>query len=338
MIAADGTERAFSTGGRTVLSRGLCRFRLFRAPVGLSRAQIARAARTFAEAHAPFEDSGILVLRSPLGAEIWYWDRAVVGDHRAVPESVLRPDGQGWRVLACDEGFEAQYWDEGGLVASTWRRGAFGRDQWAAFVLGVDQVTTDAPDAPPEVEHIGLALGRSWRAREIKPPPTWREAEQGALTLGLCASALALFFVGQALHADFASNAVKIQAAAAEQRIGADPRLTRVREHTALLRDYADAMSGADVLAAAAQAFEVFKQFNVEVSEWRVDQRNFRATLNASMADVPLREIVAALEASSLLCRVEPNLSSAEGSLELTATLSSSPTECAGGQADGATQ
>lgn len=313
-----------------MLSRALCRFRLFRAPAALTRTQIARAARTFAAAHAPFVDTGSLVLRSPHGAEIWYWDKSELpaGAASGAPESVLRAPGDGWRIVACEEGFEAQYWERGGLLASTWRRQAFTPEQWAAFVMGVEGAERDAPNAPPPPEQVRLQLGARWRGRQIKAPPTWRDGELYALTAGLCAAALTAFFVGQALHADLRARGYAARLAALEQRVASDPRLERVREHMAVLRGYNGVGGGADVLSAAADAFAVFGQFGLEVNSWRIDARSFHATLNASMMDLPLREIVAALEATPLLCGVEPNLSSQQGMVELMASTPSADGSC----------
>ena len=54
-----------------------------------------------------------------------------------VPETILRDAGDGWRVIACAEGVEAQYWEDRTLLASSWRREPFTREQWTAFALGV---------------------------------------------------------------------------------------------------------------------------------------------------------------------------------------------------------
>jgi hypothetical protein len=311
-----------------VLSRALCRFKLYRAAPGLSRAQIARAARTYAEAHAPFADTGMLVLRAKHGAEIWYWDKAQAGAVKSGPESLLREPGDGWRVLACGEGFEAQYWDDGGLIASTWRRQNFSQEQWAAFVLGVDAAKHEAPRMPPPPIDLPLLARAHWRARVIKPPWSWRDGETSAWSLALCALALAAFFAGQALHLEAITRSQAQAATAIEASIASDAALARARERTELLRAFNRVNAGGDALAAFADALSVFKTFNIEASTWRVDAQGLQATLNVSMTDIPLREVVAALEAKAHLCRVEPNLSSREGALELTAKLEGEAGAC----------
>jgi hypothetical protein len=306
------------------LSRAVCRFRLYRAAPGLSRAQIDRAARTHAEAHAPFDDTGAILLRSPHGAEIWYWDKAQSG--AGVPESLDWGIGEGWRVLVCAEGFEAQYWEAGGLVASSWRRQQFTRDQWAAFVLGVEGI--DPPAAPPSPETVTRT--RNWKRRQIKPPLSWRDGETMAFSVALCATALAAFFAAQGMRYEGIARAEVAQAAVIEASIAADPALARARERVQLLREFDRAGGDGEGLAALVDALAVFKTFNLEAQGWRVDDDGFRAALNASMADVPLREVVAALEASPRLCGVEPNLSSREGALELTAKIEGGGSRCGG--------
>lgn len=320
--------------GAVTLSRALCRFKLYRAAPGLSRTQIARAAHTFVEAHVPFADTGVFLLWSPHGAEIWYWDKAQIAAAAGAaplkvsgPESLFREPGEGWRILACVEGYEAQYWEHGGLVASTWRRQAFSPQQWAAFVLGVEASVYEPPEAPPTPTRLQLLTQARWRRRQIKPPPTWQGAETMAISVALCAAGLAAFFMGQALHYESNARAHAREAAAIEASIASDPALRRARERTQLLADFSSASSVGDAIAAVADALTVFKTFGVTAESWRADQAGFRATLNVSITDIPLREVVAGLEATPLLCGVEPNLSSREGALEITASL-----ERAGGQ------
>lgn len=322
--------------GAILLSRALCRFSLYRASPELSRAHIARAVRTHAEANAPFVETGTLLLRSPHGAEIWYWDKAQASagvSSKALttlaPESLFREAGEGWRILACVEGFEAQYWQEGGLVASTWRRHAFTREQWIAFALGVEAAAHEPPDTPPAPTNTRLLTHALWRGREIKPPLTWRDAETAAASFALCLSGLAAFFVGQGLHFEEDARASARETAAIEESIASNPALRRARERAELLLAFNSANAGADALTAAVDALSVFKQFGVEAESWRADQSGFHAILSASISDIPLRDVVAALEATPLLCGVEPNLSSREGALELSAALETAGATCA---------
>lgn len=306
-----------------VLSRALCRYQYFRAAPNLNRGQIARAARTFAEANNPFPESSSIVLRAPHGAGVWWWDRAQLAalglEARDIsPESVWRAPAGGWRVLACGEGFEAQYWEEGALIASTWRREPFTREQWRAFVLSVPEFSLDAPDDQPTPEILALA-DASWRGRQIKAPMSWREVEMGAVTVALCGVALAAFFAGQALrHEAFARDAEK-ELATVEAQGRADPRIASANERAQVLREFAASTSGADALAIAADIFDTLSRYQITPNAWAVNAGTAELTIDAIPGETPIRDIAAALEASPRLCGVTPELAGRDGGVELRA-------------------
>ncbi len=266
------------------------------------------------------------MLRSPHGAEIWYWDKTQSGS--GIPESLGFEPGEGWRVLACGEGFEAQYWEAGGLLASSWRRQPFTREQWAAFALGVEGA--DPPGSPPAPEAPKRGRG-NWKRRQIKPPLGWRDAETMAFSVTLCAAALAAFFAAQAFRLESSAREQGAQAAAIEANIAADPALARARERIELLHEFGRASGDGEKLAALVDALTVFKTFNLEAHSWRVEEGGFRVTLGVSITDLPLREVVAALEATPHMCGVEPNLSTGEGALELTAKIEGAQGRCGAG-------
>lgn len=325
--SADGALTRDRPGRRVVLSRALCRYRHFRAPAGLSPRQVASAARTFAQAHAPYEDTGSLIFRTPLGAGVWFWDQARVAAACAdaapralVPEPLLRGPGEGWRLLECVEGYEAQYWESGALIASTWRRNIFAREQWAAFVLGVDAPLLDAPDSPPALDHAPLRMGANWRRNLIGAPLTWRDGEQMLLSGALCALALAAFFGGQAMRHDQAARADTRAAAALEASMSQEPAQQRVRERLDLLRAYQAATASVDALGASSEAIAVLAGFGLEPLRWRADQEGLSVTAPGNVNDLPVRDIVTALEATASLCGVEPAFG--QGEVEFRARIS----------------
>ena len=317
-------EAARATLSRgVVLSRALCRHKPFRAAPGLTRAQVARAARTYAEAHAPFVETGSLVLRTLQGAAIWYWDKAQLatlgagsaGD-KVSPESVWRTGGDGWRILACAEGFEAQYWEDGGLIASSWRREPFTREQWAAFVLGIESFERAPPDDPPAPQRVPMD-DASWRRAQIKAPLGWRDLELGALSAGLCAVALAAMFAGQALRHDGGARAAARQADAIAARARQDANIARAHERAILLNEYAGSFADANALAAIGDAFTVLGRFGVQAQSWSADRQRLSLAIASAITETPVREIVAALEETPTLCSVTPELAGAESGFEL---------------------
>ncbi len=335
VLREDSVPGEHPSGRSVVLSRALCRYRHFRAPPGLSGRQVAGAARTYAQAHAPFDDAGSLIVRTPLGAGIWFWDQARVAaaysgapPRLLVPESLLRSDGEGWRVLACNEGVEAQYWEDGALLASSWRRTPFTREQWAAFALAVEGPAVRPPnDPPPALEAPGRGDAH-WRRNLIGEPLSWRTGEAACTTVALCALALTAFFSGQALRYDGAAGADARAVAALEARMSADAAQQRVRERLGMLSAYQAVHAGADALGASAEGLAAFAQFGLEPQSWSVNGGVFSASVAGGVSELPVREIIAAMEAAPSLCAAEPAF--LEGMVEFRARVTSAEAPCGG--------
>lgn len=333
MLREDSLHGERATGRAVVLSRALCRYRHFRAPPGLSRRQVAGAARTYAQAHAPFDNTGTLIVRTPLGAGVWFWDQARVAasydgapPRALVPESLLRSEGEGWRVLTCDEGVEAQYWEDGALLASSWRRAPFTREQWAAFALGVEAPALRPPNDPPPAIEAARRSDAHWRRNLIGEPLSWRTGETACATIALCAMALTAFFSGQALRYDGAAGADARAVAALEARMAGDAAQQRVRERMGLLSAYDAAHRGVDALGASAEGLGVFAQLSLEPQSWSVRSGVFAASIAGGVSELPVREIIAALEASPSLCAAEPAF--LEGMVEFRARVTSVEAPC----------
>lgn len=310
-----------------VLSRALCRFRHYRAPQNLSSSQLAKAARVFAEAHAPFANTGMLILRSLNGAGIWYWDRAKLAAHEPVgqasPESVWREAGEGWRVVTCVEGFEAQYWHEQRLLASTWRRQAFTPSQWSAFALSVEAPAEAAPAEPPAPIALPMSDG-TWRNKITKEPLGWRDAERAGVTVAICAAAVAALFVGQALHSDQIAKREQARAETIQHTFREDHEIARALEQRRLVNAYATATRHPQVLLAATEAHEVLSRFGLRASTWRASEEGLSVIVDASISDAPVRDIVAAIEEAPHLCNAVPEVAG-PGRFEIRATISECP-------------
>ena len=307
-----------------LISRALCRYVYFDPPQALTPQQLARAARTFAEASAPYPDAGMILLRWPRGAGVWYWDKgrfgAAVGAGRVLPESIWRQPGEGWRIIACAEGYEAQYWEDGGLRAATWRRTLFSPQQWAAFALSVNKPKLEAPDAPPAAATLPM-VSAQWRKIEIKAPPGWRDLQNGALAVSLCAAALSTFFAGQALHYDSQRRAEENARAEVFSHMRGDDNITRMRANVELIDSFRRVADGVNVLGATAAAFGVFTQANIVVHDWSVDEREFRAVIDRPQG--PMRELLGALEAAPELCVARPEIIAGGQRAEVRVTLAS---------------
>lgn len=276
-----------------------------------------------AEAHAPFANSAWLALRAPDGAEIWYWDRDRLPSDIATasPESVWRAPAEGWRIVACIDGFEAQCIVDGRLIASTWRRERFDESHWASFVASVDASAPPAPAAPPQAQSVSLGDSQ-WRRRRIKAPLGWKDAEHAGISVAACSIAVTLFFAGQTLRHDARGDAAERAAAATEALFLADPDLRRARERQGLATAAADAIGGLLVLRAMPDVLSVFDQFAIEPRALTLEGTEFRAVID--QPEYPVREIIARLEETGWLCGVTPEIISRGGGVELRGAAKSS--------------
>lgn len=319
-----------------VLSRALCRFRAYLAPQNLSGAQLAKAARVYAEVHAPFASTGFIVLRAANGAGIWYWDREKLKAFEPIgqvsPESVWRSPGDGWHVLACVDGYEAQYWQGGDLLASTWRRQSFTVAQWSAFALSVDAPVLAPPTTPPEPVALPLVDG-TWRGKLIKDPLSWRDLEKAGVSVAICAIAVAALFCGQALRSGQIAEREQARGGVVAATMREDREIARALEQRRLITAYAAATAHSRVLTAATEAHEALSRFGLRASSWRVSEEGLSLIVDASITEAPVREIVAAIEEAPHLCNAVPEVAG-PGRFEVRANVIASTGACTSG--DGA--
>jgi|CXWL01.1.fsa_nt_gi hypothetical protein len=327
LVDAAGQPVAANAVRTLALSRALCRFHSFRAPPGLSSGQVVQAARLAAETNAPFSPSGSLILRTEGGASIWYWDGARVAElfgTRAVnvaPESVFSAAHDGWRIVESLDGYEAQYWQNGALQASTWRRRPLDAAQWTLFVQGVENADTPAPATPPTPEKPAFDASGAWRRQQVKPPLSWADAEKAAAGVAFCAAGVAAFLVGQSLRLDGDARRDTARAAEISQVLSADENARRAEAQLALIQNYQTAMAAPDVLNAAADALEVLHRLDLQVGDWSVDGETLRLVLVQTASEIEVRDLVAALEAAPALENVEPQFRGRDQGLEINATL-----------------
>ncbi|MGE0741136.1 MAG: hypothetical protein AB7O98_07315 [Hyphomonadaceae bacterium] len=330
LITAEGSATTAGAASAVAISRALCRVHFFEAVEGLSGRQFAQAARMAAEANKPFEDADWIVLRSKRGATIWYWDKArlpgevdaLAARGRLAPESVSFAPGEGWRIVRALEGYEAQYWEDGVLLASTWRRRPFTPDQWRLFVQGVRAPVFTAPDAPPADVPAGFDTSGAWRRDLIRRPLGWSDVESVAATALVCVFGLLMFFTGHALHHDMRARDDISAAAAITERMAADPQAARSNAHLQVISLYQQTMAAQDVFGVAATAFETLNGYGATPTAWSIDQERLRITLQQTPQDVNVRDLVAALEALPQIERVEPQFRGTHESLEIEAVLS----------------
>ncbi|HCK83176.1 MAG TPA: hypothetical protein DHW63_01230, partial [Hyphomonadaceae bacterium] len=114
--------------------------------------------------------------------------------------------------------------------------------------------------------------------------------------------------------------------AALEARMAGDAAQQRVRERMGLLSAYDAAHRGVDALGASAEGLGVFAQLSLEPQSWSVRSGVFAASIAGGVSELPVREIIAALEASPSLCAAEPAF--LEGMVEFRARVTSVEAPC----------
>lgn len=317
-----------------MLSRGLCRFGFMPAPAGLSLTQADRAARLYAETHGPFAATDHVVVRQVEGYGIWWWDadqvRAIAPDwrydaQRIAPETLLQPPGDGWRHVACLDGFEAQHWLHSALTHSTWRRRPFTRDQWAAFVQSVEDSPHPPSNEPPTHEKLELLADLSWRRRRVRPPQTGPQLER--LVWGAVAACVlvAAGFIGHGIRATADTLTRNAQLAELRAAGGAATQDQVLRADLATLQTLAEIQDRPNPLVVTAELHRVLATLNLQASDWAADQFRVRAEVPLANGP-PVAEVATALEASPLIEEVVPQFDVTKNLAVFNAVVTSSRT------------
>jgi hypothetical protein len=297
-----------------MLSRELCRFDFMPAPAGLTVSQADRAASLYAETHAPYAAADYVVVRQVEGYGIWWWDaeqvRAIAPQwrydaQRISPETVLQPPGDGWRQVACLDGFEAQHWLHTALTHSTWRRRPFTRDQWAAFVQSVEGSPHAPPAEPPAAERLELLTDLSWRRRSVRASQAGPRLERLVWAAVAACVLIAAGFFGQGIRAT--ADTLTMKARLAELKSKGDTALLDqvLRADLATLQSLAEIQDQPNPLVVAAELHRVLANLGLQARSWATDQSRLRAEVPLGNG-TPVAEVATALEASPLIEEVVP--------------------------------
>ena len=185
---------------------------------GLPRSRRRQAARLHARAASPYLEGAYLLAPAKGDFGVWWWDAERTSARvqarfpglrpKIRPETLAQPVGQGWRIVALSEGYEAQFWRDGALRASVWRREKFDTAAWAAFTRA-QRDAGDAPSAPPPAQRLPI----DWDAPafNLSTVDFTREQVLGGVAAGLAlfAVCLTLFLTGQGLR--LKSDAAELQ-------------------------------------------------------------------------------------------------------------------------------
>lgn len=192
-----------------LVARSRCRLRWFRL-AGIPLAERLAALRLQAAAWKPFDHTAARLVLTTQGGLAIAWDADAAHQHllaqgltpeRCVllPETLAQPAlSEGLRLVAAAEGFEAQHWDDGELLASRWWPAPLTDADWQDFLRGsgASREGTASSKAPEAVRLE--AMTTAWAKHYALEPSAdsdrlteHRLLLAGGLALSLTAGALA---------------------------------------------------------------------------------------------------------------------------------------------------
>lgn len=241
-LSADGALEAIHEGGLLgrlrrpvlLLARNLCAFAAFEA-AALPKGRRAQAAALYARTASPYVISGSALVKSGDDFGVWWWDlerispliEAAYGRvrPRVRPETLAQPRASDWRIVKLKEGYEAQFWRNRGLIASTWRRERFDTAAWNAFVR-LQRTSEPAPETPPAAETLPIAADSDAFAVALTEVSREQAMGAGAAAFALVMGCAVLFLLGQG--AKLSSDSAAIETETAEIRL-ATPQVGAMR-------------------------------------------------------------------------------------------------------------
>lgn len=336
MLTQDGRFETVEAGGALALgrpdvwlARTMCAHQFF--DPGAARGAAAwAAARLYARSAAPFVSAGAMVERSGGGFSIWWWDRdrvdpalvARFGDQApaTAPELFQPPAGGGWRVLRLDHGFEAQFWRDGGLIGSIWRRTPFDRADWQAFTR-VQPGAADAPADPPAAV-AGFRAPfprRSVSGSALSPDQVLRAAPAAAALLLLTAAA---FWLGQGVKLRL--EARELARVAAAERLSKPPAVPGADTAVRRLAAFSALSSRPNLVAALGVATRILRLYGVGIEA--VDAQDDRMDLTLPYSALNgVDRIARDMEASGLFTDVRPITNASDRTIRLRMRLTGRP-------------
>lgn len=286
ILAADGcftaVEGRSSARPVILLARDLCAFE-HRKSGGRNRSSAVAEARLHAQRAAPFLNPASLVRRQGAGVSIWWWDRDLVGHWlserfgdaglRVLPLSLVQPAGDGWRIVGLDRGYEAQFWEQGALVASAWSLEPYDRKTWPAFTrLQRGAVALQDPPAPVRLPIAGARL----RAAGM-PDLESRDILRGAVAAGAAGLLLtSVFSLGQGVRLD---NETRALAAASPVTVPGRPLGAGEAAGRQRLQAYRSLVQRPEPLPALAVALGVADQYGARPTAYAADLERVSLTL-----------------------------------------------------------
>lgn len=278
-----------------------------------------------ARASAPYERSGFTVTSSDEDWAIWWWDQALVeaavGERfgrrtpGVMPEPLAHQVTEGWRQVRVSSGWDLQWWRDGALRFSTWRRSALDQPGFDRLsrVLGENGPET----FPSKWDPFLLASSTLWwRSR---PPVDYPALAKGAAVL------LAVAALGASIGLQIRAGRVSDEADAVQARIEvleaqsgrADfPEMQRRRQE---LADYERLTSEPNPMASLAVAVAALQLYDITPQAFQANGEATRLTIPYEA--LPLsRELAADLQGEGSFTSVELSTTPNRGGIQIEMT------------------
>lgn len=305
-----------------LIARDLCAFSRFETS-SLPKARRRQASRLHARVNSPYVVSGAVLVKAGEDFGIWWWNLEQLGPEVAEryargrvairPETLAQPTGAGWRIVKLQNGYEAQFWKDGALVASALRKERFDVSSWTAFVR-LQRGADSAPDAPPPAETLPIAYNSEAFA------PGWAEITR-AQAMGMAAGGFAIvttcaaaFLLGQGVQ--LGQRADRLVAEAAELR-AATPRASAVQAielNRQKLAAYQEVESRTNPLSAIGAAIGVLALHDITPSALDASDEGIRVTL-PYVTLIKAEELVTEFQNSGFFRDIEPRTDAANRTL-----------------------
>ena len=329
-LQSDGSLESVHPGGAlgrlrrpvVLIARDLCAFARFDT-AALPRARRRQAARLHARVASPYVVSGAALVKAGADFGVWWWDLEQIGPMLAAryprgipsirPETLAQPIGSDWRIVRLQNGYEAQLWSAGALLASAWRKVRFDGPAWTAFTR-LQRGADDAPAAPPQAQSLPVAYdSEAFRPAltDISRAQAIGMAAAGFAVITCCTS---LFFLGQGVGLQQRATDLELEA---ETLRAATPRASAVTASELdrqRLAAYQQVESQTNPLSAAGAAIGILALHDITPSVLNVGEDGLRVTLPyVTILDVD--GLVQEFEDSGYFRDIEPRTDAANQTL-----------------------
>lgn len=320
-LGSDGAIESVHPGGalgrfrRPVLliARDLCAFSRFET-AALPKSRRRQAARLHARVASPYVVSGAALVKAGADFGVWWWNldqlapqvaaRYPRGGAAIRPETLAQPIGEGWRIVRLQNGYEAQFWNNGALIASAWRKQRFDEPAWAAFTR-LQRSVDDAPETPPHAQTLPVAYDSEAFASAWTDITREQAIAMAAGGFAVATSCLAFFFLGQGVQ--LSQRADKLNLEAAELR-ASTPRASAVQAvdlDRQRLAAYQEVESRTNPISAAGAVIGVLALQEITPSALDITDEGVRVTLPYA-AVTRAEELVKEFQDSGYFRDIEP--------------------------------